>query len=118
MTGERVQFETIIIPATAFRNGIPLGIGKCKGVILQLNTLALNTTTAAQIAANQRVLYYGDATRQQMELVGAPDSLLARSPFIPCGDLSDIWVRGNGVANTLQVMIFHGENENDCGCHE
>jgi hypothetical protein len=115
---QRTQFATVIIPASALLEGLPLGIGKCVGVELQLNSYVLNTTTAAQVAVNLFNIYYGDSGSQAFELAignnvvatGSP-SPQSNSGMIYCKDLSEIYVRGNGVATGVQVKIYLGDED-------
>lgn len=105
------QFETITIPASANLAGIPLGQGKCKAVKLLLNNYVLNTETATAVADAQRVAYYGDRTRQNAELPRNVNGLW--SPVIFCEDLSDVYVRSNGVETHVQVMIYMDKGQRE-----
>lgn len=115
---QRTQFAVVTIPATAVRNGLPLGNGKCVGVELQLNTYVLDSTTAALTAANLSNIYYGDAQGQSFELAVGNNVVATGSPspknnsgMIYCKDLSEVFVRGNGVLNQVQVKIYLGDED-------
>jgi hypothetical protein len=97
------SFLPINIPARATTQGMPIGQGKCVAVYLYLNSLVLNTQAAAQTAANEAQIYYGDEKTQLIELVRGQFSKL-----IYVDDLSKIYVRCNGVANTdnLVAMVY------------
>jgi hypothetical protein len=97
----KTQFATIKLPSTALAQGIPLGQGKCIGVILYVNSLVLNTATKTATANNLNQIYYGDNQKQFRELVaGQPSDILF------CTDLEQIFIRGNGVENHVQVTIY------------
>lgn len=101
----RTQFETIQTRgSSAFYNGMPLGQGACKAVLLQTNALIRNTTVS--LPAQQRVFYVGDATRQEHQRI---DSNWGMIPIF-CKDLSEVYVRGNA-AVTIQILIYLGEQD-------
>lgn len=102
----KTQFATVRIPATALKTGIPLGQGKCRGVVLHLNSLVLNTTTKVATADNLNQIYYGDERSQFRELIAGNSS-----DVIFCTDLQDVFVRGNGVENFVQVLIYLGAED-------
>jgi hypothetical protein len=95
------QFGTISVPATALLKGVKIGQGKCRAVVLYLNSLALNTTTNAATAAILAQVYYGDSRSQFRELIRGQ-----QSDIIFCTDLSQVYVRGNGTANKIQATIY------------
>lgn len=97
----RTDFLTVTIPATALKRGLPIGDGKCLAVVLYLNSLAHNTVTNTATAANLAQIYYGDARSQERELIRGQ-----QSDIIFCKDLSEVYVRGNGVENHIQVLIY------------
>lgn len=103
----KTQFATVNIPAAANPQGLPLGQGKCIAVILYLNKLVLNTQTNTDTAADVAQVYYGDSQGQFRELLRGQSS-----DVIFCTDLEQVYVRGNGVANQIQVTIYVDENEN------
>lgn len=102
------QIKTIVIPATSDLIGMPLGIGKCSAVVLYLNRYVYNTTTATEIPANQRIIYYGDKESQARELIAG-----LQSDIIFCKDLSDVYIRNNGVENVIQATIYLTQEDID-----
>lgn len=106
----RTQFVTIKIPARANLTGIPISEkgGRCIGVRLYLNQKVLNTATNTDTAANLAVVWYGDAQKQQHELLRGIES-----KFIPCNDLSQVYVRGNGMQNWVQVTIYLNDDQDE-----
>jgi len=97
----KVEFTSIPIPATALLQGVPLGQGKCVGVRLYLNSLVYNTQTNTAIANNLKQIYFGDNNEQRHELLAGN-----YSHIIYCEDLQDVFVRGNGIANQVQVWVY------------
>lgn len=107
----RTQFATINLPATAGAKGLPIGDiggGKCIAVILRINQAVLDSLTATAIATNQTLAYYGDARGQFFELRAG-----VNSEIIFCKDLTEVYVRGIGIATTVQVLIY--VNDEDSG---
>ena len=98
----KTRFISVAVPASALLKGIPLGQGKCVGVTVYLNTFVFNTQTLASTPANQGVLYLGDATQQRMEVIRGQQ----QPNIIFANDLSEIYIRGVGVANELQVIVY------------
>ena len=101
----KTTFASIPIPASANVKGIAIGQGECLGVRLYLNTLVLNTQTQTETAANLAQVYYGDSQTQRRELLAGVESR-----FLPCTDLEQIFVRCNGVANEVQIIIYTRAN--------
>lgn len=97
----KVTIRSLFIPAGALAKGIPLGQGKCLAVRMYLNSLVNNTQTATATAANLRQIYYGDSDNQPIELIAGTYTHL-----LYCQDLQDIFVRCNGIANTVQIIIY------------
>lgn len=97
-------FKTIVIPTTALNQGIPIGQGKCKAVLLRLNNTILNNSAGTLIPVAERNVYYGDANGQFFELTNGQTSEL-----ILCEDLSEVYIRGNGTLNRIQAMIYVDE---------
>lgn len=98
---ERTKFFTVFTPASL--NPVQLGRGACRAVATNRNAFVLNTTTST--AANLTVGYIGDADAQYWQAFGQP-----LFP-IPCRDLSEIWIRGIGVAQPVQVMVLLGRKD-------
>jgi hypothetical protein len=92
---------SVTIPARANLAGIPLGQGKCFCVYLYLNSLVMDTQTNTATAANLAQIYYGDAQRQRIELIRGQFS----KP-IYVNDLSEIYLRCNGIANEVQAIAY------------
>lgn len=104
----RTKFFTVTVPATANVQGVPIGDGKCVAVVLYLNSLVLNTQANASTAANLAQVYYGDQQSQFRELIRGQ-----QSDIIFAKDLSEIYVRGNGIENHVQVIAYMSDdNEN------
>lgn len=77
--------------------GIPIGQGACKGVKLSANHFKLYDTTGQFTAASAK-FYYGDSEQQSKEYLintneTATDTNQRDSGYIPCTDLSEVWVR-------------------------
>ena len=102
------HFATVAIPATASQRGKPIGQGKCKAVILYLNSLVLNTTGNEGTIKEQAQIYYGDNRSQFRELIRGQVS-----DIIFCKDLSEVYVRCNGIENVVQVTVYLGEDDTD-----
>lgn len=94
-------FLPIVIEASASAKGKPIGQGQCVGIYLYLNSLAPNSQTNTATNVNQAQIYFGDANTQQLELVRGN-----YSKFIYCKDLSEIYVRCNGIANTVNLTAI------------
>lgn len=82
--------------------GIEIGKGACKGVIIRLNKYKNNTDDASAVL----YVYYGDSTAQQYELEQGKESQL-----ILCTDLSQIYVRTpsglwGGETAEISVLVY------------
>lgn len=91
----KTNFATISIPQTAngvnYTQGRPIGNGKCKAVMLRLNALFRNSTSAVYSPSTiyySAGFYLGDQNRQEYEVLAGTNS-----PLIICNDLSEVWVR-------------------------
>lgn len=113
----RTQFKVILIPAiTNTRlSGKPIGQGSCRGVRLYLNSLVLDSAgddsdppVPLKTGAAFNQIYYGDEAGQYHELIAGVES-----KFIPCRDLQEIWIRGNGSANQVIVTIYLGNDDDE-----
>jgi hypothetical protein len=87
----KTEFKIVKINYTP-ENGIPIGLGKCKAVQLQLNAFPRNVSSA--YINTPFFVYYGDAQSQEVELYAVDNGLNGGySPFIYCRDLSEVFVR-------------------------
>lgn len=95
----KTRFAALHIPSNV-NQGIPIASqGKCKAVVLRLNAFELDTDTEITIPA----IYYGDAQRQQYELITG-----INSQIIFCDDLSEVWVRYAGDEEVNgQIIIYY-----------
>lgn len=96
----KTQFKSIRVTQTLDR-GVPLGEGGCVGVRLQVNQYGRNDNGGTI----RDTVYYGDANAQEVELLAGEIT-----KFIPCEDLSEIFVRASladpNAPVILQVLIY------------
>ena len=107
----RTQFASVNLPATAGAKGLPVGDiggGKCIAVILRINLAVLDSLTATAIPTNQTLAYYGDARGQFFELRAG-----VNSEIIFCKDLSEVYIRGIGIATTVQILIYVNDEDSE-----
>lgn len=103
----QTEFFTVQLKASANVRGIPIGTGACKAVRLRVNVLVRNSQTATPIAANERLVYYGDRNSQEFELYAGDGVMFTpSSELIICQDLSEVYIRSNGAANVVQVLKY------------
>lgn len=93
------RFIGFNIPSN-LNQGIPLATqGKCKAVVIRLNKFEIDTDTEIAVPA----IYYGDAQRQQYELITG-----INSQIIFCDDLSEVFVRYTGDEEVNgQIIIYY-----------
>lgn len=97
----RTRSFYVIVPEND-EQGIPIGKGACKAVILRLNKYRYNTKNVSKV----EYIYFGDSNAQQFEL-----DIGEESQLIVCQDLSEIYVRtsvghwSNEVAE-VSVLVY------------
>lgn len=113
----RTQFATITVPFTATLNGLPIGQGKCIGVMFQLNTNEINSPDAPTPNEGLHLVYIGDANSQYWELI--PNTGSQPSLVVWCRDLNEVYVRNGGINFEsgevedipIQVLIYMGDED-------
>lgn len=91
--------EYLTIPVTQTPDqGIKIGEGKCKAVILKLNNFTRNNTAGLAITATY--FYYGDSTEQERECLRG-----ISSDLIFCTDLNQVYIR-NPFAATVNIQVL------------
>ncbi len=89
----------IAVPvAVTLTQGVPIGMGKCRAVILRLNQYTRNDTGGGLQAVE--AAYYGDDQSQEFELLRGVDS-----EIIFCTDLQEVFIR-SAEACTVQILIY------------
>jgi hypothetical protein len=82
------------------QQGLPIGQGACKAVILKLNRYVFNSTDGTEQDVEQ--IYFGDARSQDWELERGKSS-----DIIFCKDLNEVCVRvPSGEIATVQILIY------------
>lgn len=119
----RSRFRSLVLQG-GMVGGVPIGQGKCKGVILSANHFELYETTE-QFTGNNGGFYYGDSQQQSKQYLvntnETPTDTNARDTgIIPCEDQSEVWVRcdapnsvlvsGAGTAAVNGLYTFRGSN--------
>lgn len=100
-------------------SGIPIGQGKCKGVSLSANHFQLYTANTAQGAGTGLKFYYGDRYQQSKEYLINTNTTAGNtnnrdSGFIPCEDLSEIYVRFTDASPAklqIEIEVYGAEGE-------
>lgn len=90
--------------------GVPIGEGECKGVILSANHFELYSDNAQSNDNIAAKFYYGDSEQQSKEFLfntneALHDTNQRDSGFIPCTDLSQVWVRLTDNIAPVQIEI-------------
>jgi hypothetical protein len=93
------RFTSVTVPADNTQ-GLPIGQGACKAVILKLNRYVFNSTNGTEQGVEQ--MYIGDAQAQDWELERGRSS-----DIIFCKDLNEVFVRvPSGEVALVQILMY------------
>lgn len=96
----RSEHKTFVAPASTLAQGVALGNGKCKAVILKFNSFVRNDTAGLAVAPTY--IYFGDSQSTERELLRG-----VSSDVIFCNDLNEITIRNPFIADVqVQVLIY------------
>lgn len=93
------EYKTVPVPQT-LAQGMKIGEGKCKAVVLRLNRFTRNNIAGVEVAATY--FYYGDSQKIERECLRGEST-----DIIFCTNLDQVWVRNPFAADiNIQIMLL------------